>query len=302
MHQTLAVRLGCRFGRSLLAGLDLRLNLRELAVLKLCRLLQIAVLLCKLNLRVYGVLLLAKLRNRVYFALLILPLGLRRTEFVVQLSHFLLKICKTLLRKIVILLLQLDLFNLHLLKLPVHLVQLRRHGIHLRLNKSAGFIHKVNGLVRKETVGNIAIGQNRSRNQRIVLNLHAVIDLIPLLQSAENGDGILNGRLTCHNRLETTLQCRILFDVFTILIQRGRPDAMKLASCQHGLEHVAGIHGAVCFACSYDRMQLIDEQNDVPVGCLDIVQNSLQTLLKLATVLRTCNQRSHVQGEDLLVL
>ena len=49
-------------------------------------------------------------------------------------------------------------------------------------------------------------------------------------------------------------------------------------------------------------MQLIDEQNDVPVGCLDIVQNSLQTLLKLAAVLRTGNQRSHVQGEDLLVL
>ena len=46
MHQTLAVRPGCRFGRSLLAGLDLRLNFRELAVLKLCRLLQITVLLC----------------------------------------------------------------------------------------------------------------------------------------------------------------------------------------------------------------------------------------------------------------
>ena len=219
-----------------------------------------------------------------------------------KLSHFLLKIGKTLLRKIVILLLQLDLFDLHLLELPVHLIQLRRHGIHLRLNERAGFVHKVDCFIRKETVGNIAIGQNRSRNQCIVLDLHAVIDLIPLLQSAENGDGILDGRLTCHNRLETTLQCRILFDVFTILIQRGRADAVKFASCQHGLEHIAGIHGAVCFAGSYDRMQLIDEQNDVPVGCLDIVQNSLQALLELAAVLRTGNQRSHVQGEDLLVL
>jgi len=37
------------------------------------------------------------------------------------------------------------------------LVNIRRHRIDLRANHGAGLIHKVNGFIRKETVGDIAV-------------------------------------------------------------------------------------------------------------------------------------------------
>ena len=48
-------------------------------------------------------------------------------------------------------------------------------------------------------------------------------------------------------------------------------------------------------------MQLIDEQNDLSFTLLDFFQNGFQTFLKLATVLGTCNQGTHIQGEQLLI-
>ena len=49
-------------------------------------------------------------------------------------------------------------------------------------------------------------------------------------------------------------------------------------------------------------MELIDKEDDLAVAVLDFLQNSLQTLLKLASVFRAGHQSSHVQGEDSLVL
>ena len=65
------------------------------------------------------------------------------------------------------------------------------------------------------------------------------------------------------NRLETTLQGGIFFDVLAVLIQRCGTDAVQFASCQHRFQHVSGIHRAVGLSGADDQMQLIDEQNDL---------------------------------------
>ena len=44
-------------------------------------------------------------------------------------------------------------------------------------------------------------------------------------------------------------------------------------------------------------MQLIDKQDDLPVGLLDLLKHGLQTLLKLAAVLCAGYQRAHVERE-----
>ena len=48
-------------------------------------------------------------------------------------------------------------------------------------------------------------------------------------------------------------------------------------------------------------MQLINEQNDMAFALFDFVQNRLQTFLKFAAVLRTGDQRAHIQRENALV-
>ena len=49
-------------------------------------------------------------------------------------------------------------------------------------------------------------------------------------------------------------------------------------------------------------MYLVDEEDYVAVGFHHLVDDRLEAFLKLALVLGTCDQRSHVEGVDLLVL
>ena len=49
-------------------------------------------------------------------------------------------------------------------------------------------------------------------------------------------------------------------------------------------------------------MQLVDEEDDLPLGLFHLVEDGLQPLLKLAPVLGPGHQGAHVQGEDGLVL
>ena len=184
----------------------------------------------------------------------------------------------------------------------IHLIQFGGHGVQFGLHHGAGFIHQVDGLIGQETVGDIPVGQGGRRNQRAILDFHAVEHLVPFLQATQDGDGVLHAGLIDHDRLETTLQGRVLLDIFTVLIQRGGADAVQLAAGQHGLQQVAGVHGAVRLAGTHDGMQLIDEEDDLAFRLLHFVQNGLQAFLKLAAVLGTGHQRAHIQAEHRAIL
>src|SRR5262245_44962085 len=49
-------------------------------------------------------------------------------------------------------------------------------------------------------------------------------------------------------------------------------------------------------------MELVDEEYDAPVGLGDFLEHRLQALLEFASVLRTRDERAHVERKDLLVL
>jgi len=104
------------------------------------------------------------------------------------------------------------------------------------------------------------------------------------------------------HRLEPALQGGILLDVFAVLIDRRGADAVQFAPRQHRLEQVSGVHRPFRGAGPDDGVQLVDEQNDLPVGALHLFQDGLQPLLEFPAVLRPRDQRSHVEGDDPLVL
>ncbi len=66
---------------------------------------------------------------------------------------------------------------------------------------------------------------------------------------------------------------------FRVLVERRRPNRMELSPREHGLEHVRGIHRAFRRARTHDRVQFVDEENDL-------------TLVNLVTSLRTAFSRS----------
>ena len=102
--------------------------------------------------------------------------------------------------------------------------------------------------------------------------------------------------------MEAALQRGVLLDVLAILVERRRADGPQLAAGQHRLEHVRGVHRALGRARADDRVQLIDEEDDLAGGVGDFLEHRLQPLLELAPEFRAGDQRAHVERDDSLVL
>ena len=74
----------------------------------------------------------------------------------------------------------------------VDLVDLRRacESISMR-SRDGGLVDEVDGLVGQEAVGDVAVRERRGGHERGVLDAHAVVDLVALLEPAEDRDGVL---------------------------------------------------------------------------------------------------------------
>ena len=68
------------------------------------------------------------------------------------------------------------------------------------------------------------------RDQGGILNAHAVMHFVAFLQSTQNGDRVFDARFFHHERLKAPLERRVLLDVFTVLIDRGRSDSPQFAA------------------------------------------------------------------------
>ena len=127
-----------------------------------------------------------------------------------------------------------------------------------------------------------------------------MVGLVAFPQAAQDGDGVLHRGLTDVDLLEAPLQGRVLLDALAVLVQRGGANHAQLTACQHGLEHVPGVHGALAGGSgTHDGVQLVDEGDDLALGVLDLVEDGLEALLELTAVLGPGNHRGQVQGDDL---
>jgi hypothetical protein len=90
------------------------------------------------------------------------------------------------------------------------------------------------------------------------------------------------GRLNFH-ALESTVEGGVFLDVFTILVERGRADALEFSAGKRGLEDVGCIHRALGRARADDRVHLVDEDDDVFCP-LHFIHDRLDALLELTAV------------------
>ena len=134
-------------------------------------------------------------------------------------------------------------------------------------SRERGLVDEVDRLVGQLAAGDVAVGEHRGRDQRGVGDLHAVVGLVLLLQAAQDRDRVLDDGLADEDLLEAALQGGVLLDPLAVLVERGRADHPQLAAGQHRLEHVAGVHrGVAAGACADDRVQLVDEGDDLALG------------------------------------
>ena len=148
-------------------------------------------------------------------------------------------------RGLVLLLLQRLPLDLQLDDAPLELVERLGLGVDLHADARGGLVDQVDGLVRQLAVGDVAVRERRRGDDRRIGDLDLVVHLVALLQAAQDRDRVLDRGLVDQHLLEAPLERGVLLDVLAVLVERGRADAVQLAAGERGLEHVAGIHGAL---------------------------------------------------------
>ena len=129
-----------------------------------------------------------------------------------------------------------------------------------------------------------------------------MVHLVALLETAEDTDCVFDGRLADVDLLKAALKCRIFLDVLTVFVECGGANHAQLAAREHRLDHVARVHRAFGPASANDRMEFVDEGNDLAFGIGDLLEHRLQTLFELAAVLRSCEHRPNIKRNQALVL
>src|SRR5690606_24229632 len=215
---------------------------------------------------------------------------------------FLVKFGQALLGGLVVLALQRFALNLQLNQAPIQTVQLFGLGVDLHANAAGSLVDQVDGLIRQLAVGDVAMGEFRRGDDRAIGDGNAVVNLVAFFQAAQYGDGVLLARLIDLNTLEAPFQRRILLDVLTVFVQRGRTYAMQLAPRQRRFEHIAGVHGTLGLAGANHGVQLIDKEDDTSFLLAQLIEHGFQTLLELTAKLGASDQRTHVQRQQALVL
>src|SRR5262249_31164726 len=92
-----------------------------------------------------------------------------------------------------------------------------------------------------------------------------------------------------------------LLQVLAVLIERRRADGLQLAPSEHQLEYRCRVDDALGRASSDERVNLVDEQDDVAAGA-DLLEHLLQPLFEIAAVARPGHQRAQIERVELLLL
>ncbi len=237
-------------------------------------------------------------RDRV---LLRLPLGLHHLGALAQLGELLLDLGSPLLRGLVLLLgegRQLD-FVLH--DLALDLVDLLGQRVDLDPQAARGLVHQVDRLVGEEAVADVAMRQRRRGDQRVIRYAYAVVHLIALLETAQNGDRVLDRRLAHVHGLETPLEGRVLLDMLAVLVERSGAHHVQLAARQRGLQHVGRIHRPFGRPGAHQRMQLVDEDDVLALRARDLLEHGLEPVLELAAIFGPGDQRAQIERHEMLV-
>src|SRR5581483_2269064 len=277
---------------------ELLLELRKVAVPDLGDALQVALALLALGLALQLVDALRDLLHALERGLLLRPPRGERIPRLLRVSELPLNRVAHLGR----LLLHRGELDLELAHAALRLVELDRRRVDLHAQSRGGLVDEVDRLVGQEAVGDVTVREHCGRDERGVADANAVMRLVRLLQPAEDGDRVRHRWLADEDRLEAPLERRVLLDVLAVLVERRRADAPQLAAREHRLEHVRRVDGALRRARADDRVELVDEEDEVALGVANLGEDGLQPLLELAAVLRAREQRADVERPDPLAL
>ena len=176
-----------------------------------------------------------------------------------------------------------------------------RSCIGLQTYTGCCFINQIDCFVRQKPVGNITAGQFYCRFNGAIRNFHAVMGFIFITNTFQNSNGIFLGWFIDSNRLESTFQCCIFFNMLAVFVQCSRTDTLDIPTRQFRFQNIGRIQRAFCRASANQRVHFIDKEDYILVS-LHFIHNFFQPFLKIASVFGTCHQGTHIQRDDFFIL
>ena len=113
-------------------------------------------------------------------------------------------------------------------------------------------------------------------------------------QPFQDFQSFLFGRLLYCHRLETSLKCCILLDIFPVFFQGCSSDQLDLSSGKRRFQNIGCIQSTFCATCTNDGMKLIDKEQYFSVRPY-FIYNLADTFFKLTSVLAACYHSGHIQ-------
>ena len=169
-----------------------------------------------------------------------------------------------------------------------------------QLGARAGLVDQVDRLVGQEAVGDVAVRLVDRRLDRLARVLDVMEALVAILDAEQDVDRLALARRIDLDRLEAALERAILLDVLAVFGRRRRADAANLAARQRRLEDVGGVERAFGRSRADQRVQLVDEDDDVRVVG-QLLHDRLEALFELAAILGAGDDQRDVEGENPLV-
>ena len=169
-----------------------------------------------------------------------------------------------------------------------------------QLRARAGLVDEVDRLVGQEPVRDVPVGLVDRRLDRLRRVLDVMEGLVAVLHAHQHVDRFLLARRIDLDRLEAALERTVLLDVLPVLGGCRRADAADFAARERRLENVGGVERAFGRARADQRVQLVDEHDDVRV-LGQLLHDRLEALFELPAILRARDDQRDVEREDALV-
>ena len=106
----------------------------------------------------------------------------------------------------------------------------------------AGFIQKVDRLVGQIPVGDIPFGEHDRPTGDLFADRYPVVLLVVTFDPLDHLNRVGDRRFLHRDRLEPSLERRILLDMFAVLIEGGRADHLNFAARKGRFQDVGSVH------------------------------------------------------------
>src|SRR5262249_45056314 len=159
----------------------------------------------------------------------------------------------------------------------------------------ARLVDEIDRLVGQEAVGDVAVRLVDRRLDRLTGVLHVVEALVAILDAEQDLDRLaLAGRIDL-DRLEAPPERAVLLALLPGFGGGRRADAADLAAAQGWLQDVRRIERPFRRAGADQRVQLVDEDDDVRVVG-QLFHDRLEALFELTAILRPGDDQRDVEG------